>query len=143
MAGYGWTTYDPRVGGSQSINDAQLSVDLATDFVKHEDGSGWAVRVTGEVRPDAADAGAVVRTSLVFHVAMQGLVGSATKSLVCERMGPGRTGHISGAECRGQDERLGQFNFRINADPKDNVITKSTIRSRRMGESRIWQAKCE
>lgn len=143
MASYGWTMYDPRVGGSQSVHDAQLGVNLATDFIKQDDGSGWAVRVTGEVRPGAAEADAVVRTSLVFHVAMEGAVRSPTKSLKCERLGPGKMGHISGAECRGQHDKLGQFDFRINADPKDNVITKSTIRSRRVGESKIWEAKCE
>lgn len=111
-----------------------------TDFVKNEDGSGWAVRVSGEVRPDAdAD---TVNTSLIFHVAMERAVGSASKGLMCERL-DGASGRIAGTECRGKDDKLGPFVFRINADPKYNVIKKSTIRSRRVGEDKIWQAKCE
>lgn len=115
-----------------------MGVNLLTDFVKNEDGSGWAVRVSGEVRPDAeADA---VNTSIIFHVAMERAAGSATKGLKCERL-DGAGGHISGTECSGKDDKLGHFVFRINADPKSNVIKKSTIRSKRVGEDKIWQAK--
>lgn len=140
MHGYGWTVYDPRVGGSQVIHDAQLGVNLMTEFVKSEDGSGWAVRVSGEVRPDAEDD--AVTTSVIFHVAMERAVGAATKGLKCERLN-GAGGHISGTECSGKDDKLGAFIFRINADPKNNVIKKSTIRSKRVGEDKIWQAKGE
>lgn len=141
MKGYGWTVYDPRVGGSQVIHDAPLGVNLMTEFVKNEDGSGWAVRVSGEVRPDIdADA---VDTSLIFHLAIEGAVGSAVKAkpLRCERLDGGAVGHISGTECRGKDDRLGAFVVRINADPKTNVIKKSAIRSKRVREDKIWQAK--
>lgn len=141
MKGYGWTVYDPRVGGSQVIHDAPLGVNLMTEFVKNDDGSGWAVRVSGEVRPDIdADA---VDTSLIFHLAMEGAVGSAAKALRCDRLDGGAMGHISGIECRGKDNKLGAFVVRINADPKANVIKQSTIRSKRVREDKIWQAKGE
>lgn len=140
MQGYGWTTYDPRVGGSQTIHDKQLGVDLATEFVKNEDGSGWAVRVSGVVRPDAvAD---VVKTSLIFHVAMEGAADLTKKKLSCERLSGGN-GHISGMQCRGEESKLGPFDIRINADPKTNAIKKSLIRSKRVPEEKTWQAKGE
>lgn len=138
---FGWTLYDPRVGGSQTIRDKALGVDLTTEFVKNEDGSGWAVRVSGAVRPDVIGDTAV-KTSLIFHVAMEGTVGSATKSLVCERLSGGN-GHIEGAECRGKDPALGEFSIRVNADPKDCVITGSSVKSRTVAEDTIWQAKSE
>lgn len=136
---YGWAFYDPRVGGSQTIRDKALGIDLTTEFVKNEDGSGWAVRVSGAVRPDAdVD---TVNTSLVFHVAMEGTIGSATKGLVCERL-KGGNGHIDGVSCHGKDPALGDFDLRVNADPKDHVITGSSVRSKTVDEEKIWQAKC-
>lgn len=140
MENFGWTVYDPRVGGSQTIRDKDLGVDLTTDFLKNEDGSGWAVRVSGAVRPDAADK--KVNTTLIFHVAMEGTIGSKTKGLVCERLA-GNNGHIAGVECRGKNPKLGPFDFRVNADPKDHVVKASFIRSKRVTEDKTWQAKCE
>lgn len=132
--------YDPRAGGTQIIQDAKLGVNLMTEFVKNDDGSGWAVRVSGEVRSDIE--AQTVTTSLIFHVAMERAIGSTKKGLVCERL-TGPNGHILGAQCRGKDEKLGIFDFRINADPKDNVIKKSAIRSKRVDEDKTWQAKGE
>lgn len=140
METYGWTVYDPRVGGSQAIRDKELGVDLTTHFVKAEDGSGWAVRVSGTVRPDAKDQKVV--TTIIFHVAMESTIGSSTKGLLCERL-TGNNGHIDGVECRGKDPNLGPFDFRVNADPKDHVIKASFIRSKRVPEDKTWQAKCE
>lgn len=132
--------YDPRVGGSQAIRDKELGVDITTDFVKNEDGSSWAVRVSGAVRPDAPQKN--VNTSLIFHVAMEKTIGSSTKGLLCERL-TGHNGHVSGAMCRGKHPGLGDFDFRINADPKDHVVKNSFIRSKRVAEDKSWQAKCE
>ncbi|KAJ4388173.1 Processing alpha glucosidase I [Gnomoniopsis smithogilvyi] len=135
---FGWTMYDPRAGGSQAIRDKELGVDLTTEFVKNEDGSGWAVRVSGAVRPDAVHE--KVNTSLIFHVAMEKTVGSSTKGLLCERL-TSSNGHVDGAMCRGKDTTLGNFDFRVNADPKDHVVKASFIRSKRVAEDKIWQAK--
>ncbi|KAJ4421711.1 Processing alpha glucosidase I [Gnomoniopsis sp. IMI 355080] len=140
---FGWTMYDPRVGGSQAIRDKELGVDLTTEFVKNADGSGWAVRVSGAVRPDAAateEEEKKVITSLIFHVAMEKTIGSSTKGLLCERL-TGSNGHVDGAMCRGKDPTLGNFDFRVNADPKDHVVKASFIRSKRVSEDKTWQAK--
>lgn len=140
VTNYGWTVYDPRVGGSQVICDKDLGVDLTTDFVKNDDASAWAVRVSGAVRPDAA--AHVVKTSLLFHIAMEGAIGSSSKSLGCERL-PERNGHINGVLCRGKDPDLGPFDLRINADPQDQVIKSSMVRSKTVDDDEIWQAKCK
>lgn len=139
MKGFGWTAYDARAGGSQVIHDAKLNVDITTDFVKNEDGSAWAVRVLGRPNPGAEEVGEV-KTSIIFHIAHESAVGSSKKSLQCERLDGGK-GHISGAKCTGKDPSLGDFEFRINADPKDNNIQFKAIRSLRVTEDRIWKAK--
>lgn len=139
MKSYGWTAYDSRVGGSQVIHDAKLNVDIQTDFVKNEDGSAWAVRVLGLPRSGAEDVGKV-KTSIIFHIAHESAVGSFKKSLQCERLDGGK-GHIAGAKCLGKDPNLGDFEFRVNADPKDNNIMFKAIRSLSVTEDRIWKAK--
>lgn len=136
---YGWTAYDTRVGGTQVIHDAKLNVDIRTEFVKNEDGSAWAVRVLGLPHPGAGHVGSV-RTSLIFHLAHESALGRSQKSLQCERLGGGK-GHISGARCMGKDPDLGEFEFRINADPKDNNIKFNAIRSLNVAEANIWRAK--
>ncbi|KAK7746002.1 Processing alpha glucosidase I [Cytospora paraplurivora] len=78
MKGYGWTMYDPRVGGSQAIHDEELGVDLTTDFLKTEDGHGWTVRVAGTPRPGAPTN---LKTSIIFHLALEGMDASKEKTL--------------------------------------------------------------
>lgn len=136
---YGWTAYDSRAGGTQTIRDAKLAVDIRTDFVKNDDGSAWAVRVAGFPRPEVDQVG-VVNTSIIFHIAHEAAVGTNKKSLQCERLDGGK-GHISGAKCMGKDPKLGDFEFRINADPKDSKIKFKAIRSLRVAEPSIWKAK--
>ncbi|KAK6196493.1 CDC27 protein [Pestalotiopsis sp. IQ-011] len=46
MEGYGWTQYDTRVGGSQTIHDSNLQIDLTTDFFKTSDGLSWGIDIT-------------------------------------------------------------------------------------------------
>lgn len=143
MKGYGWTTYDPRIGGSQLIRDQELQVDLTTEFVKSEDGQGWSVRVTGTPRPGAS---ATTKTTLIFHVALEGMAGATAKgkSLYCEHLNKG-TGHslAFGASCHGQDPRLGPFDLVISTDSRDNIIHRTAVNSVDVPEDKIWQAKCK
>lgn len=129
--------YDPRKGGSQSLRDEALGVDLVTEFVKSEDGSGWAVRVTGEPDDHAAN------TTLVFHMAWEATNRgwSTSKEFKCGRV-EGR--RVAGAECRGNDAALGgEFEMRVNVDPVKNSIARWEVRSQRVSEKRIWKAKGE
>lgn len=140
VKGYGWTTYDPRVGGSQLIHDQELQIDLTTDFVKSEDGQGWSVKVTGTPRPSAP---ATIKTTLIFHVALEGMAGSTRpKSLHCEHLNKG-TGHslVFGASCHGQDPRLGPFDLVISTDSSENIIHRTAVNSANVSEDQIWQAK--
>ncbi|ROW07331.1 hypothetical protein VMCG_03705 [Cytospora schulzeri] len=139
MKGHGWTMYDPRVGGSQLIQDEELGVDLTTDFIKTEDGKGWTVRVTGAPRPGVP---ANVKTSLIFHIALEGIDGRKKKSLYCEHLNKG-TGHslAFGATCHGQDPKLGPFDLVVFTDSEENIIHRTAVKSARVSESQIWQAK--
>lgn len=133
--------YDPRIGGSQFIQDEELGVDLTTDFIKTEDGKGWTVRVAGEPRPGAP---ANVKTSVIFHLALEGMSGSAKKNLYCEHLKRG-TGHslAFGATCHGHDPKLGSFDMVVFADSKENIIHRTAVKSAQVSENQLWQAKCE
>jgi mannosyl-oligosaccharide glucosidase len=141
VKGYGWTAYDPRVGGTQVIHDHELQVDLTTDFVKSGDGQGWSVKVTGTPRPGAP---ANAKTTLIFHIALQGTAGwdPKTKGLSCAHLNKG-TGHslAFGASCHGQDPRLGPFDLVISTDSRENIIHRTAVKSANIPEDQIWQAK--
>lgn len=141
MKGYGWTMYDPRVGGSQTIHDEELGIDLTTDFLKTEDGHGWTARVAGAPRPGAPTN---LKTSIIFHLALEGMEGSKKKNLYCEHLNRG-TGHslAFGATCHGQDPKLGPFNLVVFADSEENIVHRTAVKSARVPEDSIWQARCK
>ena len=133
--------YDPRIGGSQVTHDEELGVDLTTDFLKTDDGQGWTVRVAGIPRPGVPTN---VKTSLIFHLALEGMGGSKKKSLYCEHLNKG-TGHslAFGATCHGQDPQLGPFDLVVYTDSEENIIHRTAVKSAQVDEEQIWQAKCE
>ncbi|KUI59419.1 hypothetical protein VP1G_06690 [Cytospora mali] len=139
IKGHGWTMYDPRVGGSQVVHDEELGIDLTTDFLKTEDGQGWTVRVAGEPRPGAPTN---VKTSIVFHLALEGMGSLEKKSLYCEHLNQG-TGHslAFGTTCHGQDPKLGAFDLVVFADSEENTIHRTAVKSVHVSEDEMWQAK--
>ncbi|KAG7858298.1 hypothetical protein KL919_003556 [Ogataea angusta] len=62
---FGWTRYDPRLGGHEVVKDAQFGLKLEADFVKTDDGN-WALRVSG--KPKNKD----TKTSVVFYAGLEG-----------------------------------------------------------------------
>src|ERR1700722_14480183 len=50
MDGYGWTNYDPRTRGSQTIEDTKANLRLTTELLKKPDGAAgaeWNLRIRG------------------------------------------------------------------------------------------------
>lgn len=139
MRGYGWTAYDTRVGGSQTIRDAELHIDLTTDFVKSDDGNSWSVRVTGVPRQDAPSD---LKTTLILHSAVEKAGDDHARTLTC---GHGsqrrRDGDDSSVECRGDVPGLGSFELSVMGDGHNRPVHDTAVRSVRVPESKIWQAK--
>lgn len=140
MQGYGWTSYDTRVGGSQIIHDKELHIDLKTDFLKSKSGDSWAVRITGTPR---ADAPSNVKTTVILHTAIEQAGQDNAKSLVCTNQ---RREHRvrNGVEptCRGEIPALGSFELYVTEDARNNVVHDAIIKSLKVPEDKIWQAKC-
>ncbi|OWB76626.1 hypothetical protein B5S32_g780 [[Candida] boidinii] len=65
MKGFGWTQYDPRIGGRQIIKDKEMHIKIITDFVKTDSGN-WALKIKGI--PTKKN----LKTSLVFYAGLEG-----------------------------------------------------------------------
>jgi len=144
MQGYGWTAYDTRIGGSQTIHDQELYVDLTTDFFKSEGGDAWGVRVTGTQRSGAPSD---VKTTIVLHVAMEKAAGNngTDRPLACEHKDhrSKRNGDNTEATCHGEAPGLGSFRLSIVGDANNKVTHGTSVKSVQVPEEKIWQAKRE
>ncbi|KAI0202363.1 glycoside hydrolase family 63 protein [Astrocystis sublimbata] len=139
MEGYGWSPYDTRHGGIQSIHDSTLHIDLDTEFIKSEDGKSWGVRIVGDPREGAP---ADIKTALIFHISQEQVQSSIRKSISCENHPTGEDeGSSSVVECRGKDPGLGSFDFHIEGDAKNDVVDRMSTQSQIVPEDMIWQAK--
>jgi mannosyl-oligosaccharide glucosidase len=133
MQGYGWTTYDTRFGGSQTIHDSKLHIDLDTDFVKS--GGSWAVRVTGTPRLDPN-----VKTTVIFHAAIEGATSDSARTLVCGK--GSKDAKNAEAACHGSNPDLGSFEFLVLGDRRNKALHATAVKSVQVAEDKIWQAKC-
>jgi mannosyl-oligosaccharide glucosidase len=137
MQGYGWTMYDTRTGGSQTIHDSVLHVDLTTDFFKTKDGLSWSVRITGVPRPDAP---ANLKTALVFHVALEGNV-TDQRDITCSNQGSQGSLQKSSVKCFGSVAELGPIELYEIGDVQNQIIQGPAMNSLSVAEDKIWQAK--
>ncbi len=140
MEGYGWTMYDTRSGGSQTIHDARGHVDVKTDFAKTADGNSWGVQVGGSLRPGAPRSG--VKTAVVFHLAHEKAGRNSTKALECVKGDPGGNAtRAAEASCYGKDPALGPFEFYVIGDDDNEIVEGPAVRGLQVSEDSIWKAK--
>ncbi|KAI3327053.1 glycoside hydrolase family 63 protein [Xylariaceae sp. AK1471] len=135
MSGYGWTMYDTRQGGIQTIHDSSLHIDMDTEFFKTQEGDSWGVRISGTTREDAP---ASLRTALIFHVALEQDKSSTEKALKCENA---TSDGSSAVRCHGHDPALGPFEFHIQGNTSNRVLEGMSTMSLSVPEDKIWQAK--
>ncbi|KAJ0121877.1 hypothetical protein J7T55_002386 [Diaporthe amygdali] len=137
MEGYGWTLYDTRTGGSQTIHDSVLHLDLTTEFFKSDDGLSWSARVKGVPR---ADAPASPKTALIFHAALENAETlPADKTLKCTN--DASTGADESVKCTGAVPELGSVDLHQIGDAQNKIIQGPAVKSVSMAEDKIWQAK--
>ena len=140
MQGYGWTAYDARTGGSQTIRDAELHIDITTEFLKSEDGNSWTVRVSGTPRSDAPDD---LTTTVILHAAIEKASSDSSRTLTCggqdKRL---RTRENVEAECQGEVPGLGSFKLLVTREDESKLVHGTAVNSVDVDEAKIWQAKC-
>ncbi|KAJ9094479.1 hypothetical protein QFC21_006018 [Naganishia friedmannii] len=69
LTSYTYTKHDGRRYAVQELVDGKNNVRLQVSFLKNQQGDGWAVRVEG----DAIDPSKLSRTSLIYHLGLEGL----------------------------------------------------------------------
>ena len=139
MDGYGWTAYDPRVGGSQTIHDAGNKIDITTDLYKTpggRQGGSWGVRVKGVPRPDAPPD---LKTTVIFYMAMEDIMSDWAARLRCDNNAD-ETYDYGVLECHGYTPSLGDFKLFIQ-EPEENQYPMTFVNSVTVSEDRLWQAK--
>ncbi|KAK8010457.1 glycoside hydrolase family 63 protein [Apiospora arundinis] len=139
MAGYGWTKYDVRTGGTQLIHDQELQLDLQTQFTKTPDGKAWAVRVSGTPRIGAPSK---IKTMVAFHLAQDLLNAEAGKKLECNEAPDGLSADQSMyIACQGEYPNMGHFEFRASGRATNKIVGKPVVRQASMPQGQIWKAK--
>jgi mannosyl-oligosaccharide glucosidase len=141
MAGYGWTAYDTRKGGTQTIPDIGNKINITTEFVKMSEGQSrgnWGLRVRGTPREGASG----LKTSVVFYVAMEGM----DKCEGCRlEAGEGKVGRARDREAQRKvvfwmkNPGLGISEMHLPI-PKFEV---AAVKSVNMTEDVLWKSKCK
>ncbi|KAH3664352.1 hypothetical protein WICMUC_005737 [Wickerhamomyces mucosus] len=116
--GFGWTKYDPRIGGEQIFKDNEFGIDITTNFVKNENGN-WAVKVKGVPRPGFENKS----TSIVFYT---GLESESDEDMLVSVEGQPPNGFDKGETVKliGISKDFGEFEVSINDGPSTNVHKK-------------------
>ncbi|EON96956.1 putative mannosyl-oligosaccharide glucosidase protein [Phaeoacremonium minimum UCRPA7] len=137
---FGWTVYDTRSGGIQTINDTSIDVDVTTSFIKTPDGKSWGVRVDGAPKRRAT------KTAVIFHLALEDMpdpsaAESPTKYVRCEPADTPAGNDQVIAVCTGEDPSLGGFEIQVINVAQGNIVEGPAIKSIQVPESSTWQAK--
>lgn len=148
MASYGWSAYDSRRGGVQTIQDIGNSIDITSSFVKTSEGQGagnWALRVAGKPRKNAR---AGMKTRVVFYVAMEamGRCKECKLEALATQQGQGNDRYVETVNIHSEHPVLGTAEIRIprpfdvdgTGKPGDTVV-----KSMKIPEGQQWKAKCE
>ncbi|KAF2269219.1 glycoside hydrolase [Lojkania enalia] len=152
LAGYGWTAYDTRHGGTQTINDTRNMVDLTTEFVKLYEGQSagnWGLRIRGTPRKDAPDD---LKTSMVFYVAMEAMPGceSCQLDISVVRKGQDHEPYVESVDIHTKHPILGVGTIHIphskslERQERFSYTTKhvdTAVKTMNVTGDRFWQAK--
>jgi len=134
---YGWTIYDVRKGGTQTVNDTGNSLDLTIDFAKFDDEKGaqnWGLRIRGILPANAPDDR---QTTVVFYLGNE----DPNSKLTC------RESHTvaasdSNVECVGTLLNRPKYKLQfLNSVVNKGSVLKTAIRSLMIAADTIWEAK--
>lgn len=141
--GPSWNAYDPRIGGTQFIQDAANQVDITTQFIRlPDDNKGdWAVRVKGAPRRDAPKN---LESTLVFYASMEHNPKHGKGELQCSTLDDWVTGNT--VRCHGHSPGLDEFQLTVQDTTVNlgaNADRSALLHSVFATEDQVWNAKCE
>ena len=140
MAGYGWDTYDPRTGGTQSFHDVGNFIDITTELFKPSDADAccqWGVRITGNLRLDAPKD---IESLVVFYVGTEERMPTEESFLHCTKLDEGNEVHCYGNQLNLQNFTL-QIRDRAYIGEGKQAKLGTSIRSDAVPADGMWQAK--
>jgi mannosyl-oligosaccharide glucosidase len=142
MARYGWTSYDTREGGTQTIEDVQNKIDITTEFIKKSEGSSagnWGLRIRGTPRKDAP---ADLKTVVVFYVGMESMDTCAKCKLASSaQVGAEEDTSVHAANLWIEHPQLGTAGLHIPASVGENGRHEGmVVKSMNVSEDRLWRA---
>ncbi|KAH7084906.1 glycoside hydrolase [Paraphoma chrysanthemicola] len=143
MARYGWTAYDTREGGIQTIEDVQNKIDITTEFIKHSEGpsaGNWALRVRGVPRKDAPGD---LKTSVVFYVGMESMdTCTKCKLQASEQLGVDEDTSVHAGNLWVEHPHLGTASIHIPASVGENGRHEAMVmKSLNVTDDKLWDAK--
>jgi mannosyl-oligosaccharide glucosidase len=136
---YGWTTYDARNGGVQTISDPENALNLTVEFVKFPSAipsalDYWSVRVKGT--PFAATSFVGVENwnmSVIFYIGIGEQDDVKEADIRCSSSVNGTVG------CQGNATGLGEYSILL-PPPQSRGALSTTLKSTTAAKDRIWEA---
>jgi len=136
MAGYGWTAYDVRKGGTHVVNDTGNKLDLITHFVKASDDGNygkWGLRVRARPRADGHDR---QRSTVILYLGVE----ESRSTVECTKEYK-TTASKTNVICNGMTTGLGDFKLQFSDKTANDVSHWTSIKSVTVPVDTIWQAK--
>lgn len=146
MARYGWTAYDTREGGTQTLEDVQNKIDITTEFIKKSEGpsaGNWALRIRGTPRKDAPTD---LKTAVVFYVGMESMETCPKCKLVSsEQLGAEEDTSVHAANFWIEHPQLGTSGIHIPASvgPWNERHEPMVVKTLNVSDDQLWQARCK
>jgi mannosyl-oligosaccharide glucosidase len=132
VANYGWSTYDVRAGGIQTISDPRNKVDLRIEYLKPSkegyDGS-WGFRVQGNPR---------LNISTVLYLALENEGSHGDSHISCEPKAEFES--KIDISCKGVTPSLKSFSIHIPAPDSVEGYTTRLSRSN-IPDDELWKVK--
>jgi mannosyl-oligosaccharide glucosidase len=136
LAKYGWTKYNVRTGGSQTIVDPTNGLEMTTDFVKlSEDpvAGNWGLRINGKLSDSSSNSRNI---SVILYVALEEDVEAGPAHVDCARQEPG----LNSVECKGTAPGLDAFTISMPS-PKSDDQYQTSLKGISAVDEQLWQAK--
>ena len=131
MRGYGWTEYDVRHGGMQTLHDAENGLDMETSLVmpeRDEQRGSWAARV--KVSP-AAGTDKAINSTIILYIGLGTSHLTPPSALKCKVS----SGIV---RCVGSTPRIGDFQLSMS---RVGVGSSVDVWGSSVSDDNVWQAK--
>jgi len=122
MAGYGWTAYDVRKGGTHIVHDTGNKLDLITHFIKTSDNEiygKWSLGVSARPRADGHDR---QKSTMILYFGVE----ESRSTIECTKVHK-TTASKTKIVCNGMTAGLGNFKMQFPDNTAESVSHWTSI----------------